>query len=274
MTLVSIVIPVYKNLSNFAVYLRHNIQFLGANEIIIVNDDPQSQLPHDVRGDDFSDCHITWLNHTENQGFSKSVNEGVQKSSGEFVLLLNTDVKLLDASWQNTVGEFARNPQLFALSFAQKERTGVLVGRNEVYFRNGLFHHRALPIDSTANTQGLRLMSTAWAEGGSALFRRSMWDKLGGFDTAYSPFYWEDVDLSYRAKLSGWQVHFAPDIIVEHHHESTIGKEFDKERVVEIATRNQEYFTAKFARGLQLASFLCYKHLVLPLRSLKTILSR
>ncbi|MBP6994152.1 glycosyltransferase family 2 protein, partial [Candidatus Woesebacteria bacterium] len=226
---VSIVIPVYRNLSDFALYLEHNRQFFGASEVIIVNDDPQSHLPQDMPSDKLSDSRLKWINHTENQGFSISVNEGVQRSNGEFLLLLNTDVKLRDASWQSALEAFAGNSQLFAVSFAQKERNGAVVGRNEVYFKDGLFHHRALAFEPTKVAQGNELLPTAWAEGGSALFRRSMWDRLGGFDVAYSPFYWEDVDLSYRAKLSGWQVLFAPNVVVEHHHESTIGKEFEKQ---------------------------------------------
>ena len=64
-----------------------------------------------------------------------------------------------------------------------------------------------------------------------------MWLKLGGMDTLYSPFYWEDIDLSYRAWKSGYQILYDPNIIVEHHHESTIAKYFDKKKVSDIQSK-------------------------------------
>ncbi|PJE58197.1 MAG: glycosyltransferase family 2 protein, partial [Candidatus Portnoybacteria bacterium CG10_big_fil_rev_8_21_14_0_10_36_7] len=45
---------------------------------------------------------------------------------------------------------------------------------------------------------------------------------LNGFDELYSPFYWEDIDLSYRAWKTGYTVLFDPQVLVEHHHETTI----------------------------------------------------
>jgi GT2 family glycosyltransferase len=68
---------------------------------------------------------------------------------------------------------------------------------------------------------------------------------LIGYDEIYSPFYWEDIDLSYRAYKRGWKVIFDSEIVVEHHHESTIGKYFDKEKIKTIAYRNQFFFQWK-----------------------------
>lgn len=64
-------------------------------------------------------------------------------------------------------------------------------------------------------------------------------------DPDYSPFYWEDIDLSYRAWKSGYVVLFDPSVTVIHHHESTIGTQFKKEYVRSIAYRNQFLFIWK-----------------------------
>ncbi len=269
MSSVSIIIPVYKKLNEFSQYLQHNTQYFGECEVIIVNDDPNAHLPKDIPAIDFSNRKVVWINHQENQGFARSVNDGATQATGEYLFLLNTDVKLLDSSWRNILPEFLKNSNLFAISLAQKEKDGRIVGRNELYFKSGLFQHRSSSSDSGLGTRDLALLPTSWAEGGSALIRKSMWEQLHGFDEAYSPFYWEDVDLSYRAKQRGWQVFFAPGVVVEHHHETTIGTEYTKSQVHEIAFRNQLYFTNKFARGFQRIEYLIFKHILLPLRKIK-----
>jgi GT2 family glycosyltransferase len=208
------------------------------------------------------------MNNSENFGFSRSVNIAASKAKGEYLLLLNSDVKLLDDSWKRVIPEFVHDGNLFAVGFAQKEKDGDIVGRNELYFRGGLFHHRGLSSQVTLGTRDSGLLPTAWAEGGSTLLRKSMWDELRGFDEAYSPFYWEDVDLSYRAKLRGWNVCFSPDIIVEHHHESSTVAQFGKPKIMEIAFRNQLYFTSKFARGLKRIEYLFFRYIRLPVQKM------
>ena len=57
--------------------------------------------------------------------------------------------------------------------------------------------------------------------------------KLGGFDGLYDPFYWEDIDLSYRAQKSGYKVIFEPKSIVTHEHEKgTVKEMFEIKRMM------------------------------------------
>jgi N-acetylglucosaminyl-diphospho-decaprenol L-rhamnosyltransferase len=55
----------------------------------------------------------------------------------------------------------------------------------------------------------------AFASGAALVVRRSAWDALGGFDERYF-MYCEDLDLSLRLWLAGWQVGIAPAARVEH----------------------------------------------------------
>jgi GT2 family glycosyltransferase len=268
MSSVSVIIPVYKKLNEFTQYLQHNVQYLHDCELIIVNDDPSVHLPEALPKGIQLHLKVTWMNNSENLGFSRSVNIAASKGKGEYLLLLNSDVKLLDDSWRRVIPEFAHDGNLFAVGFAQKEKDGGIVGRNELYFKDGLFHHRGLSSNSKSEILNSNLLPTGWAEGGSALLRKSLWDELRGFDEAYSPFYWEDVDLSYRAKLRGWNVYFSPDIIVEHHHESSTVAQFGKPKIMEIAFRNQLYFTSKFARGLRRMEYLLFRYIRLPVQKM------
>ena len=58
--------------------------------------------------------------------------------------------------------------------------------------------------------------NTLWVNGGSGAFRKSIWEDLGGFDELYNPFYWEDIDLSYRAKKAGYKIIYVPTAKVYH----------------------------------------------------------
>ena len=255
MTKISVVVPIYKKLEQFDQVLRHNLPLLKDAQIILVNDDPTTTFPRDFPQSSTLPPSIVWINNQSNLGFAPTVNNGVRQATGDLILLLNTDVTLLDQSWYQAVPHFAQDKSLFAISFAQRENTGKIVGRNELYFRRGLFHHRALPFEQNQKNAKQELLSTAWAEYGSANFRKSMWDTLNGLDERYAPFYWEDVDLSYRAKKKQWLVQFDPNILVKHNHESTTRSFYDQSDITKIAFRNQVYFTKKFASVWQLIHF-------------------
>jgi GT2 family glycosyltransferase len=86
---------------------------------------------------------------------------------------------------------------------------------------------------------------TFWVSGGSGVFRRNIWMKLGGMDEKlFTPFYWEDVDLGYRALKRGYGLSWDPDAKVLHLHESTISR-FPKKYTQKIMERNQLLFNWK-----------------------------
>ncbi len=231
--MISVVIPTYRNKDIFLKNLSHNLSFLKECEVIVVNDDPSKSLKNDVGK--FST--IILVENKVNLGFGQSVNIGVKKAKYKYVMLLNNDVVLNDESYKFTLKHFNKDSLLFAVSFAQKEKNNLIVGKNRIYWRGGMLYH--------AKANNLTFGSNAWAEGGAAIIDKEKFLALRGFDSLYSPFYWEDIDLSYRAYKRGWPVVFDPNIKVDHQHESTIGKYFEKPMVKTIAYRNQLIFIWK-----------------------------
>ena len=230
--MISVIIPVYKNIDLFLKNLRDNLNFLEDCQIIVVNDDPSKSLEKDFT--QFK--KIILLENKKNLGFGQSVNLGVKKATGRFLFLLNSDVILEDKSYLNALNYF-NDKKVFAISFAQKEKDGSVVGKNKIYWQRGLYHHQ--------KAENLKFGNNGWAEGGASIIDKDKFLKLGGFDPIYSPFYWEDIDLSNRARKAGWRILFDPKILVTHHHESTIGKYYDKKQIKIIAYRNQLIFTWK-----------------------------
>jgi GT2 family glycosyltransferase len=58
--------------------------------------------------------------------------------------------------------------------------------------------------------------------GGSSVYRKAMLDQTGGLDDDYF-FSLEDIDLAWRAQLTGWRCLYTPTAIVYHHLSATGG---------------------------------------------------
>ncbi len=229
---ISVVIPAYKNTRQLADNLATNLPHLKGCEVIVVNDYPPESLQTVTR----KFPAVTLIENAHNLGFAGAVNVGVSQAQGDYVMLLNSDVVLLDSSFRRAVEHLHRDSNLFAVSFAQRERDGGTVGSNRLYWKDGMMYH--------SKSNG-KTGPNGWAEGGACMVNARIYRELGGFDTLFSPFYWEDIDLSYRAWRSGYAVMYDSEILVEHHHESTIGKYFGKQQINATTFRNQLIFIWK-----------------------------
>lgn len=69
---------------------------------------------------------------------------------------------------------------------------------------------------------GVRPREVASASGAALVVRREAWDAVGGFDARYF-MYGEDVDLSLRLRLAGWEIGLVPTARVTHDYEFAKG---------------------------------------------------
>ncbi len=236
---ISIIIPVYKNYEMFFKFLEINKKYFSGCEVIVMNDYPGENITKKTKK---IYPNIAVVNNKINLGFAGNVNSGVLRSTRDFVFLLNSDVVLRDNSYLRALEYFKKDKNLFAVGFAQIEKDGKIVGANKGYFENGLINHSSLLPTSPRRSLNEGGIPIFWAEGGSSLFRKDLFIFLGMLDELFNPFYWEDIDLSYRAWKAGYKIMYDPNVKVEHHHESTIGKYFDKSKILRTAFRNQLFF--------------------------------
>jgi GT2 family glycosyltransferase len=203
--------------------------------------------------------------NSQEAGFSKNVNRGVSLATGEILLLLNSDVAPHKDFLEPLVAHFA-DKTVFAVGCMDEsieENKTVLRGRGVASWQRGFVTHRAGKLDKD---------NTFWVSGGSGAFRKSIWDTLGGLDELYNPFYWEDIDLSYRAIKSGYKVLFEKKSIVTHEHaKGSIKTQFTNDKVQTIAYRNQFIFIWKNITDQKLLQ-LHYQWL--PYHFLKALLRR
>jgi len=215
---------------------------------------------------------ITLLVNQSNLRFASSCNRGVRQATRPLIWLLNNDVspkmdclkhlaRHFDQSHSNQAGLELSPKQsrefrsVFAVGCLEHESDDAKIeskaGKNRLWFAKGLYLH--------SKAQDFEAGPTAWVSGGSGLFDRSKFLKLGGFDINFAPAYWEDIDLSFRAKKKNWQVLFEPQAQVFHHHESTNKLVFGAEKIKNLSFKQQRYFTLKHANFWQKIQFLLWQ---------------
>jgi GT2 family glycosyltransferase len=188
----------------------------------------------------------------QNLGFTGGNIAGYAQASGEIIVLLNNDTEA-DLDWLQRIyaatqaypeaGSFASK----MMYFDQRNKvencgfdlgiaaTTVDVGRDE--------------LDGPARSQPRKVFGAC---AGAGAYRRTMLEEIGFLDADFFSIY-EDVDLSFRAQLRGYDCVYLPDAIVYHRYRSTLSK--TPHRQVFYSQRNIEFVYLKnLPLGLMLRS--------------------
>lgn len=227
---VSIVIPNWNGAEKLRRNLPKVLKVRGVSEVI-VSDDASTDDSVEVVQKHFSKVKL--IKREKNGGFSSNVNTGVSHASGDLIFLLNTDAVPETDCLEHILFHF-KTKGVFSVGF----NTGG--SWSWAKFKDGFFWHQvAKEVPKEAH-------QTLWVSGGSGVFRKKIWDKLGGLDELFNPFYEEDVDLGYRASKGGYINLWEPKAKVEHYKETGVIKEnFTESTVAKIAQRNQLIFIWK-----------------------------
>ena len=165
--------------------------------------------------------------NASNRGFAGAVNQAVAEIPFDhLVLLVNPDAelrtpigplveacaqhglaagKLVDESGKAQKGfTLRRFPTALALIFE-------LLGINRLWPANPV-NRRYRYLDRDLEQPG----PVEQPAGAFLIFRRGVWEKLGGFDERFHPVWFEDVDFCRRAALEGFAVEYVPSVQARH----------------------------------------------------------
>ncbi len=166
------------------------------------------------------------ISNAKNYGFAAAVNQGVKSVDAEHYLLLNPDVflhtnldPLVDASREHGL---AAGKLIDQTGFAQRGFTirrlptpltlwFELLGLNRVWPSNPV-NRGYRYLDRDMDTSG----SVEQPAGAFLMFRKDVWERLGGFDEAFYPIWFEDVDFCKRAAQFGYKPYFETKVAGEH----------------------------------------------------------
>lgn len=237
----SVVIPAFNGRKHLQKNLPHVLK-LGADEVIVVDD-----ASTDSSGDFITENYhqIKLIRHSENLRFPISVNDGFAATTGDIIFLLNQDVNPQSDLIEKTLPHFA-DPKIFAVTFSEQDRSWA---KGE--FKNGWLEFTNGPRDN-------KIHESFWASGGSAAFRKDLWDKLGGFDPIFSPGYFEDFDLGWRARKAGYKIVWDPKCQVMHVTETAFKEAFSPRQLQLIKERNYLLAHWKNLTGKQLREHIYF----------------
>lgn len=212
---VEFVIPNYNGAGLLTRYLPGVVDVASGAQVTVV-DDASTDGSVEMLRQGFPSVRV--IARERNGGFPATVNDGLCAVERDFVVLLNNDVQVTPG-FVNAMLPLLEDKSVFAVSPRTViPRLGDLdEGAKIVFWHHGLMY--------TDQRQGVDSVAPILcATGCAAVYRRNMLEDLGGFDEVYSPFYWEDVDLGYRAWKRGWKSLYQPESLVYHQHSTTTAR--------------------------------------------------
>jgi GT2 family glycosyltransferase len=167
-----------------------------------------------------------------NVGVARSWNMGTEMAEGEALCFVNDDVEIGKGGVEGLFDVLTRTGDV-----GQVGPMGALW--------NGAEHLRYVgeaEIEEADAISGFLFM-----------LREKAFRQVGGFDPAYSPAGFEEIDMSFALRKHGWKCLVVPGLDIKHHHHhgvssyrsrvTYLGKEIDTEALHQ---RNKAYFTNKW----------------------------
>lgn len=160
---------------------------------------------------------ITLIRHAKNLGFAGGVNIGIRESinrNDDAVALLNSDA-IADKNWLKHLAErLQSNPKTGMVASKMLSSDGKKIDSTGDWltiwglpYPRGRGEKASDTYDSDTRVLG--------ASGGATLYRLETLRDIGLFDNDFFAYY-EDIDISLRARLKGWEIYYEPKAIVLH----------------------------------------------------------
>lgn len=235
---VSIVIPERDNLPELAGCLESvraaAVEWEDPLEtIVVVNGSPAAAY------DRLRAAHplVRWRFFRRPLGFAEAIAAGLKCAAFDWVYLLNSDVALDARALLELAPLRAAETFSIASQILLKDRTRFRDETNwtTLFVDAGLATiHDRIP-RSDQPTDGF------YAGGGASLFQKRVLQQVLDA-SAYSPFYWEDVEWGWRARKLGYGSVFCPASLAHHTRRSTIGRCYTAAEIEHTVERNRLLF--------------------------------
>jgi hypothetical protein len=189
---------------------------------IIVSDNGSRDGTVEMLRRDFPQVIVS--DNRANLGFSKGANRGIEKATGDYVLLLNSDTEINPDALGRLVRAMDENPRAAVVAPRMRNPAGE--------FQKSA--HRLPDLDRFCRkftllrivgrdreAEKLRLPETGvvpveYVVGAVMLFRASAMREIGWFDESFF-FYYEDTDICKRVRAAGRDVLYVPEAVMLHH---------------------------------------------------------
>lgn len=193
-------------------------------EVIVVDSASSDQTVQRVRE---HYPQVTLVEQTENLGFVRCNNIGLQMARGRYVLLLNPDTEVLDDALARMVQYLDAHPQVGIVGPHTLNTDGTTqpTRRRFPTLMTGFFESTWLQKYApkglleryyVADQPDDAVIEVDWVQGSALMARRAVYEQIGGLDESYIMFS-EELDWCRRAKDAGWGVVYMGTAHIVHH---------------------------------------------------------
>ena len=173
------------------------------------------------------------ISNSRNVGFGRANNQALKRAKGEYVLFLNPDTLLHGQTLRRCMEYADRHPGIGGIgtkmlrdngAFAFESRRSLptpwvafckMFGLSTLFPQSRLFGKYYLRYLDETQATPIDVISGAFF-----MVRREALDRVGGFDEEFF-MYGEDIDLSYRLQMAGFENYYLPYPILHYKGEST-----------------------------------------------------
>jgi len=190
-------------------------------EIIVVDNGSTDGSLAALRRFKIQDSRFKIIENKINLGFAKGVNLGIKKSHGDYIFIGNDDIVFEKNSLKNLVDYSLNHPGV-----------GILGGK--IFFKS---HPKKISSSGYMMNKWTgsvyvapkpnKIKGPDWLQGCALLIPKKVLDELGLLDAEFTHFF-EDYDLSIRAKRAGFKIIYLPSAIFWHRESTTANKDKPK----------------------------------------------
>ena len=208
---VSIIIPTW-NRKDLALTCLDSVQgqTFRSWEAIVV-DDGSADGTAEAVAREHPDAQVVRLE--KNSGFCAAANAGIARAGAELMLLLNNDMTLEPGFLNRLITAADKSDAaLFAPLVLFRDEPEFVYSAGDRLLANGRpesvgFRCRRVQFQFPPEIFGV--------SAGAGLYRREVFDAVGALDERFIA-YFEDSDLSFRARLAGYRAEFVEDAVAYH----------------------------------------------------------
>lgn len=207
---------------------------------VIVVDNGSSDGSADLAEKKYPMCRV--VRFRENKGFCRAVNEGIRRADTEYVILLNNDTAVdrefvfhLREAIRKRRGAFSVSAKM--LSMGEPE---IIDDAGDLYCALGWAYARGKGKRRENYSKSVEIFASC---AGAAIYRKSVFDIIGYFDENHFA-YLEDIDIGYRARISGFCNYFEPKAVVYHAGSAVSGSRYNEFKI-KLSSRNSIYLVYK-----------------------------
>jgi GT2 family glycosyltransferase len=168
---------------------------VGCEVLVVWNSttEPTRQFEHQ--------SSVTLVSPGSNLGIPGGRSFGARELTSDYVVFLDDDAELASTKVDTAIVEhFTAHPMCAVVAFGIIDEVGVQSRRH-----NPRVGSRGAGLPGPVGT----------FLGGACAIRRSAFEQVGGYDASFV-YAMEEQDLSWRLWDAGWEVHYRPDIVVNH----------------------------------------------------------